>query len=73
MGGAEDRNESFDCYSNYNNKQEPGEEATNASRTTNMDISDDLFFSDGLGNLERHDCDGKQANGFDDLQRRRVI
>ena len=38
-----------------------------------MDIAKNLFFRDSLGDLERHDCDGKQANGFNDLLRSRVI
>ena len=73
MGGAKRCNESFDGDSDDDDKEEPGKEATNTRRTTNVDIAKDLFFRDGLGNLERHDCDGEQANGFNDLLRSRVI
>ena len=73
MGSAKRCNESFDCDSDDDYKEEPGKEATNARRTTNVDIAKDLFFRDGLGNLERHDCDGKQSNGFNNPLRARAI
>lgn len=73
MGGPERCNKSFDRESDDHDKQEPGKEATDAGWATDVDISNDLFFRDGLGNLERHDCDGKQANGFNDLLRGSVI
>ena len=67
MGGAKRCNESFDGDSDDDHKKKPGKEATNSRRTTNVDIAKDLFFRNSLGNLERHDCDGKQANGFNNL------
>jgi len=73
MGSAKRCNESFDGDSDDDYKEESGKESTNTRRTTNVDIAKDLFFRDSLGNLERHHCDGKQANGLNDLLRSRLI
>ena len=73
MGGAKCCNESFNSDSDDDYEEEPRKEATNTRWTTNVDIAKNLFFRDSLGDLERHDCDGKQANRFNDLLRSRVI
>jgi hypothetical protein len=38
-----------------------------------MSIAHDLFFSDRLRDLERHDCGGQESYGLDDLLRSRVV
>ena len=73
MRGLESRNQAFNRQRHHNDKKEPRKETPHTGRATDVSVAYDLFFDNGLCNLQRHHCRCQQTDCFDNLLRGTAI